>query len=280
MAPSPTVAFVFGSRSVCDPGTVGPALVGLLPDSVKALWSGGCRGADRLAEGWARSRGLTVRSWPADWARSGRRAGIERSKALVAALPAGSVCVCFAPHGVTWPGAAAVAKQGGLRSLLSPGSRASVGFCLGRRLPTWVVFACGTAVRACSGSGPRPEGWYEPSRAVRNDLADGSSRCIGEDGWDVTADSDATAAARENRDGDHRDRRRREDRDRAVAYEDEGFAPSDQWHRQRQFGDDDHKPKADDTVCRICIADTAVADGYAGLVDGVCNSCAQRFHMV
>lgn len=44
---------------------------------------GACRGADSLAESYARSRGLLVESYPADWDRYGRSAGPKRNAKMV-----------------------------------------------------------------------------------------------------------------------------------------------------------------------------------------------------
>jgi hypothetical protein len=51
------------------------------------LIEGCARGADRLAEEWAASRGVAVEHHPADWDRLGKRAGIERNKAMLARRP-------------------------------------------------------------------------------------------------------------------------------------------------------------------------------------------------
>jgi hypothetical protein len=44
---------------------------------------GACRGADTLAESYARSRGLFVEAYPADWDRYGRSAGPKRNAKMI-----------------------------------------------------------------------------------------------------------------------------------------------------------------------------------------------------
>ena len=48
------------------------------------LVSGGARGADRLAENWARRHGTKCRIFKADWNRYGRSAGYRRNYTLIA----------------------------------------------------------------------------------------------------------------------------------------------------------------------------------------------------
>lgn len=54
--------------------------------------SGGCRGADRLGERYAREHGYPVERYPADWRRYGKGAGLRRNRAMA------EVCdrvICF-----------------------------------------------------------------------------------------------------------------------------------------------------------------------------------------
>jgi hypothetical protein len=57
---------------------------------------GAARGADTLADKWARAHGVTVESYPADWDRHGRAAGpirntemLDRKPDVVIAFPGG-----------------------------------------------------------------------------------------------------------------------------------------------------------------------------------------------
>jgi len=52
--------------------------------TVVRLVSGGARGADSLAERYAREHGLPIDVLPADWAGQGRGAGLARNKEIVA----------------------------------------------------------------------------------------------------------------------------------------------------------------------------------------------------
>lgn len=45
---------------------------------------GAARGADALADRWARSRGVNVQTFPADWRRHGKRAGFIRNDRMLA----------------------------------------------------------------------------------------------------------------------------------------------------------------------------------------------------
>jgi hypothetical protein len=80
---------VCGSREWRDAGAV--RLV-LLCEPNRRGWEGsdqpfrvihgGCRGADRIADGAARELGYVVQEFPADWAR-GKRAGPERNARML-----------------------------------------------------------------------------------------------------------------------------------------------------------------------------------------------------
>lgn len=52
-------------------------------DSALMIVHGGARGADALADAWARSRGITVRPEPADWNEHGKAAGVIRNAAML-----------------------------------------------------------------------------------------------------------------------------------------------------------------------------------------------------
>lgn len=82
---------VAGSRGFADyDNTFAPVLdtylsdVGQLkypPDSIEIV-SGGARGADRMAERYAKERGLKFRLFPADWEAHGKAAGPIRNEQM------------------------------------------------------------------------------------------------------------------------------------------------------------------------------------------------------
>lgn len=71
---------------------------------ILAVRHGAARGADALADEWARSRGYVVQPYPADWDRHGKAAGPIRNREMLAACdPAVPslrvVCVVAFPGG-------------------------------------------------------------------------------------------------------------------------------------------------------------------------------------
>jgi hypothetical protein len=54
---------------------------------VKVVVEGCARGADRMAEEWATSRGVTIDHHPADWARLHRAAGPIRNREMALTKP-------------------------------------------------------------------------------------------------------------------------------------------------------------------------------------------------
>lgn len=54
--------------------------------------SGTARGADKLGEKYARERGYTIKRFPADWDKNGKRAGYIRNEEMAKYADA---CVCF-----------------------------------------------------------------------------------------------------------------------------------------------------------------------------------------
>lgn len=50
---------------------------------VSLLVSGGAQGADFLGETWAKSQGIPIHVYPAEWARYGNRAGILRNQRML-----------------------------------------------------------------------------------------------------------------------------------------------------------------------------------------------------
>jgi hypothetical protein len=72
---------VTGGRDFDDYAKVSGAL-GVFSGSIE-LAHGCARGADSLCERYARSRGWTVRRFPADWNRLGKRAGVVRNQQMI-----------------------------------------------------------------------------------------------------------------------------------------------------------------------------------------------------
>lgn len=50
---------------------------------VELVVSGGAQGADFLGEAWAKSQGIPIHVYPAEWARYGSRAGILRNQRML-----------------------------------------------------------------------------------------------------------------------------------------------------------------------------------------------------
>ena len=89
-APAPAIearVLVCGSRDFTDVGLLGVKLdevrkrLGGVPMRVI---SGAARGADSLAAGWARLRGIPCDEYPAEWERYGRSAGYRRNERMLA----------------------------------------------------------------------------------------------------------------------------------------------------------------------------------------------------
>ncbi len=72
---------VCGSRTWTDANLIRARIAGL-PRGCEVL-HGDARGADNLAASEAMLRGLTVRAFPADWKRHGKRAGLVRNIAML-----------------------------------------------------------------------------------------------------------------------------------------------------------------------------------------------------
>lgn len=77
---------IAGSRGVTDPAIVDAAMEraaarGIVPSVVV---SGTARGADKLGEAWAESRGIPVVRFPADWSRYKNSAGHKRNAEMAA----------------------------------------------------------------------------------------------------------------------------------------------------------------------------------------------------
>jgi hypothetical protein len=97
-APRDTVMLVCGGRNYTDKEQLWAALNGLLQDrAVLRVISGGAKGADTMAEEWAKAQGLECAVYHADWARLGRAARPIRNQqmldegrpTLVVAFPGG-----------------------------------------------------------------------------------------------------------------------------------------------------------------------------------------------
>jgi hypothetical protein len=87
---------VTGSRAWTDTQTLTSALDDLrhVRPADLLIVHGACpQGADAIADQWARRWSVTVERHPADWARLGRRAGMDRNTAMVNSGPA--LCLAF-----------------------------------------------------------------------------------------------------------------------------------------------------------------------------------------
>lgn len=106
---------VTGSRTWTDAATITAALDELHARHGQALVvvHGACpRGADTLAQAWARARGVPVEAHPADWSK-GRGAGPARNAAMVSSRP--DACLAFIrgdSRGAT--GCAAMSEHAGI----------------------------------------------------------------------------------------------------------------------------------------------------------------------
>lgn len=69
---------VAGSRGITDYGMV-RHILDESPWYIAQVVSGGAQGVDRLAEGWAKDKGLPVERFPADWEQFGKSAGVRRN---------------------------------------------------------------------------------------------------------------------------------------------------------------------------------------------------------
>lgn len=78
---------ICGSRSINDPAVVAQAVAksGMKPTHIV---SGGARGVDILARFFARSKGIELTEYIADWDRYGKRAGYLRNCVMVGAADA------------------------------------------------------------------------------------------------------------------------------------------------------------------------------------------------
>lgn len=74
-------AIIAGSRGISDPMEVEIAIAesGFVPTKVL---SGHAGGVDLLGESWAKSNGVPVELYPAEWSRLGRKAGPIRNRLM------------------------------------------------------------------------------------------------------------------------------------------------------------------------------------------------------
>lgn len=91
-----TSLVVIGSRTFFDQSLLFHVCDELRSDRTVEVLSGGAKGADQLAELWARSRGLRLRVFLAHWSRFGRSAGFRRTAELLGSVsPLSAIVVCF-----------------------------------------------------------------------------------------------------------------------------------------------------------------------------------------
>lgn len=79
-------------------------------DSSLIFISGGCRGADKIGEMYAKSHGFYIEVFPADWEKYGRKAGPIRNRQMAQAA---DMVICF------WDG-----KSKGTKSMIECAVRA------------------------------------------------------------------------------------------------------------------------------------------------------------
>ena len=77
---------VCGGRDYADAATLARVLDALHAEQgpIVEIIHGAARGADTLAAGWARSRGIPIAAYPADWKRHPRAAGPIRNQQMLA----------------------------------------------------------------------------------------------------------------------------------------------------------------------------------------------------
>ena len=74
---------VIGSRTFQDQTLLNQVLSKAFSKD-DTLISGGAKGADQLAETWARRKGITCRIFKPDWQRHSRSAGFKRNHTIIA----------------------------------------------------------------------------------------------------------------------------------------------------------------------------------------------------
>ena len=73
---------VAGSRTFIDRYVLEDALDGLYANKHIRVVCGEAKGADRMGKRWAKSRGIPVKSFPADWDNRGKSAGPKRNSGM------------------------------------------------------------------------------------------------------------------------------------------------------------------------------------------------------
>lgn len=73
---------IAGSRNITDYKIIEDAVKSSGFENITEIVSGGAHGVDFLGEQWALNNGLTVRSFPAEWAMYGKSAGMIRNKKM------------------------------------------------------------------------------------------------------------------------------------------------------------------------------------------------------
>ncbi len=68
---------IAGSRDITDAALIERAIAAS-KFAISEVVSGACRGVDKIGEDWAKSKGLPLKKFPADW-RMGRSAGPRRN---------------------------------------------------------------------------------------------------------------------------------------------------------------------------------------------------------
>lgn len=107
---------VCGGRTYADAAHVDTVLAGLRPP-VSLVRHGAARGADALADAWARAKGIALDPMPADWDKLGRLAGPSRNAAMAAR--GADLCVAF-PGGKGTRDMIRKAYEAGIPVLLVP----------------------------------------------------------------------------------------------------------------------------------------------------------------
>lgn len=126
------VVIVTGSRDWTDGAVLGRALQATAPTLVV---HGAARGADALADAWAKANGVPVKPFEAPWTERGHAAGMIRNVAMLEAYPEALVLAFPLPQsrgtrGCMWEAArrghrVMVVEPSGMWSLSTPVGRPS-----------------------------------------------------------------------------------------------------------------------------------------------------------
>lgn len=75
---------VCGGRDYASTATINAELDALHGEhGITCLIHGTARGADALADAWARRRGIPVTAFPAEWSKHGKAAGFRRNETML-----------------------------------------------------------------------------------------------------------------------------------------------------------------------------------------------------